>query len=485
MHSRQAHLLSRRALARGLASGAGLVLFLIAGCVTPAEPDTDLATRELVFPGGFEAAAGHESTEPTGGWLAEFGDPTLLALVEEALAHNPDLRGTAAVWSESRARLRVASSYLSPRFDVAASAGRTRGVSSNRVYQDTQYSVSGEVSWELDVWGRLRSDERAAVLASEASGLDYAWARQSLAATVTEAWLLAIQAHEQLAIDLELLEAERRTSGVTTDKVETGTGTQLESELAEANVSLAESAVTNDRAAIDELTRALEALIGRYPSAELAVRDRLPPFPGEAAVGVPSGLLERRPDLAAADRRVAAAFHRRESARAARLPGVTLTASLGMVLEPTHSIWSIGADLLAPVLNGGRLDAAVEITTSQQEQALASYVGVAIDAFREVETALATEQYLARRERELTDASERLRAASRVGEDRYNAGVLSIVDLMTIRRQDFQSRSDLLRLRTDRLRERLALYRALGGSFDEIDAAGVSRETDTADQEQS
>ena len=296
---------------------------------------------------------------------------------------------------------------------------------------------------------------------------DYAGARQSIAASVIDAWLLTVQAREKLAIDLVLLESEQRTAKVTGDKVATGIGTQLEAELAQSNVALAQAAVTNDRAAIDELTKALEALLGRYPSAELEVAGSLPPFPGEIAIGVPSQLLERRPDLVAADRRVGAAFHRVEASKAARLPSVTLTASLGSMLDPTEGIWSIGANLLAPIFNAGRLDAQVEISTAQQEQALANFVSAAINAFREVETALGNERYLEQRERELGVASGHLVQASRVGEDRYNAGILSIVDLMTIRRQDFQSRIELLQVRTDRLRQRLTLYRALGGSFDE------------------
>lgn len=468
-----------------------LALCLLTGsltaCASVPQPPEDLAIREAPGRERFASNDGSTQTEGdvTGEWLASFGDPTLVALATEAMEHNPDLRLAAGVWAEAQARLKVARSYLSPQVDLGAGASRSRISTAGRLITDTRYSIEGQAGWEVDLWGRLRSSSEAARASLEASELDYAAARQSLAASVADAWFLIIQAHEKLAIDRDQLAAEHRTADVTRDKVETGVGTQLEAELTESNVALAQAAVTGDLAAIDELTKTLEALLGRYPSAELDVAHTLPPFPGSVAVGLPSELLERRPDVLAADRRVASAFHSVSSAKAARLPSLTLTGSLGAVLDPSHSIWSIGGNLLAPIFNGGRLDAQVRIADAQQEQALAGYVGVAIDAFREVETAMASEQYLAQRETELKRASDRLRTASQVGEDRYNAGILSIVDLMTIRRQDFQSRVELLQVRTNRLRQRLTLYRALGGSFDENDVSGRPAQAGTTDgQEQ-
>jgi outer membrane protein TolC len=183
-------------------------------------------------------------------------------------------------------------------------------------------------------------------------------------------------------------------------------------------------------------------------------------------VGLPSQLLERRPDLIAADRVVAAAFYGVESARAAQLPRVALSASLGTMLDPTEAIWSIGANLLAPVFTGGRLQGEVQIATAQQRQALSQYVSVALRAFREVESALSNEQVLAYRQVKLERADEMLRSASRIADDRYNAGILNILDLTQVRRQDFANRSQLLRVRAERLRQRLNLHLALGGSFD-------------------
>ena len=330
-----------------------------------------------------------------------------------------------------------------------------------------QYIVGAQVSWELDVWGRLRSGVAASEASAEAVRLDYEMARLSLASAVADAWFVAIQARQQLAIDQEHLAAEQRTARITGDKVNVGAGNgPLDAELAQANVRLAADAIQRDQQAIEETRRALEVLLGRYPANELEIAAHLPALPGETPAGLPSELLERRPDIVAADRDVAAAFHSTESAKAARLPRVTLSASLGSLIDPTERIWSTGADLLGPLFTGGRLTAEIDIATAQQKQAIAAYVSTAIAAFQEVESALANEQYLERRQDELEQATARMAEASRVGEDRYEAGMLSIVDLNVIRQQDFDSQSLLLQIQTDRLRERLRLYRALGGNFE-------------------
>lgn len=214
------------------------------------------------------------------------------------------------------------------------------------------------------------------------------------------------------------------------------------------------------------MKKALEVLLGRYPAAELQVTGDLPSVPSPTPIGVPSELLERRPDIIAADRKVAAAFYNEQAAQAARLPRLELSATLGTLLDPTQSIWSIGANLLAPLFTGGRLKGDVLVATAQQRQELGRYVSVALRAFREVETALANEQVLVLRQAQLEQADARLRSASRIAQDRYNAGLLTILELTQVRRQDFAIRSQLLRVRTERLRQRLNLLLALGGSFD-------------------
>lgn len=435
---------------------------LLAGACVAIEQPPELARSSLALPAAFAAAPQADAAPVADAWLADFGDEQLLALVEEALHHNPDLAVAAARWEEARARLQVVGSFLEPRLDAFASAqGFDQGEGDAQ-----RYDLGLQVGWEPDLWGRLRSGEAAALETALASASDHAAARQSLAAAVADAWFLSIAARQQIAIFGDLLEAERFTARVTRDKIEVGATSRLDAEVAEANLSLAENALQQGQGALLETQKALETLLGRYPAAEVEVAAELPVVPPPSPLGLPSELLERRPDVVAADRRVAAAFHNVEAAQAARLPRVVLSASLGKVLDPTETIWSLGANLLAPLFDGGELQGEVRIATAQQRAALAGYVSVALSAFREVESALANEQILVQRQGQLEQADQHLRSASSIAQDRYDAGIIGILDLTQVRRQDYTTRSQLLEVRAERLRQRLKLYLALGGSFD-------------------
>ncbi len=445
-------------------------MWCLTACVSINHPPRDLSRTDVPVRAEFaSASASTPTTGVDGGWLASFSDESLTAIVLEAVRHNFDLKAAAARVDEARARVLVAEAFLWPQVDGTGSVNRQRTApagTAGGTTTFTQYSVGGAVSWELDLWGRVRSLSESERQSAQAAELDFQYARMSLAAQVADVWFLTIQAHQQLQINRERLETEERTARITRDKVETGVGGQLDAELQEANRRLAADAVRRDEQAIQELVRAIEVLLGRYPAAELRVATELPGIPLDVPVGLPSELLERRPDILAADRRVAAAFYATGAAKAAQLPRVTLSGSLGWLVDPNTPFWSIGGDLLAPLIDGGRRRAEVEIANAVQRQEIALYVATAINAFREVESAMSNETALASRESGLLDAAARSRAASRIGEDRYTVGILSIVDLTTIRRQEFEARSLLLQVKTNRLRQRLALYRALGGSFE-------------------
>jgi outer membrane protein TolC len=223
----------------------------------------------------------------------------------------------------------------------------------------------------------------------------------------------------------------------------------------------------------EQALRALELVVGRYPSAEIAVAERLAPMPPPVPLGMPSQLLERRPDVIAAERRVAAAFNRVGEARAAQLPRISLTAGGSSVSsdlielrDTSNPIWSFGGNLIAPLYQGGALRAQVEIRTAEQKQAVAEYARAGQRAFGEVEGALAADNAL--RERELIlDAtirdSERALELARI---QYRVGT---VDLRMVEQSQlavYAARTSRLRVQTERLAQRVNLYLALGGGFD-------------------
>lgn len=277
----------------------------------------------------------------------------------------------------------------------------------------------------------------------------------------------------QLALDEDVLAVERGTQDVVKARVDAGAVSQVDLNVARADVARAQESVARNQGNLEEGIRSLEVLLGRYPAAELDVATKLIPLPGSVPAGLPSELLERRPDIVARDRQVAAAFNRTQSARAARLPRLALTGeiggasgSLGSVLNPSNVVWNLGANLLAPIFDGGRRQADIEISTAQQKQALAAYASTALTAFQEVETALANEQVLKVREERLRVVVEELAEAVRITDLRYQAGEIDLLSLNQVKKQYFASRNDLLQVQVERLKQRVNLHLALGGSFE-------------------
>jgi outer membrane protein, multidrug efflux system len=442
-----------------------LALAALPGCfdldaAPPAQQLTPVPTRDAF------SQTQPSATQPANvdNWLTQFNDPALTELVHEAIAHNPNLAQYAAQRDEIVARLNLARSYLMPQADAFANLGKVK-TNQGPSYNNVNAGVS--VSWEADLWGRIRYASRAAeqdVLVAES---DYTWARYLLASQVAQAWYLAISADLQRAVDQDLLNVQEKTLRITKGKVWGQQSTRLDLELATANVNLARDAIQRSNLAYQNAVRSLEQLLGRYPATELKTAANLPEVPLTGPVGIPSQLLERRPDVIAADRAVASAFNRIGSAKAAKLPALVLTGSLGYALDPSSLIWSIGANLLAPIYHGGALDAQVQITQAQQRAALARYVEVGIRAFGEVENALAAGTTLAARQIQLQETQDHLAKASHIAQRRYDAGELSIFDLNQVRIQYFNSRGELIRVKGERLRQSISLYLALGGSYDQ------------------
>jgi NodT family efflux transporter outer membrane factor (OMF) lipoprotein len=460
-------------------------LIIMTGCALKEAPP---ATQEANLPiaerwtVAADAAPGLVDT----GWLESFEDRRLERLVAEALQNNRDLQAAAARVDEAEARVRRAGADLRPQIAVGAGAAGegVEGTVGNRA------DLGLQVSWELDVWGRLRSQREAEALDAIATAAFFEYARQSLAAEVAEAWFLTTGNKLKVGIEQDILALQQQTFDIVEAKYREGVASTLDRNVARADVVRAQEILVRSQGALENAVRSLEVLLGRYPSAELAVADTLPQIPGAVPVGLPSELLERRPDIVARDRQVAAAFNRTESAKAAKLPRIALTgeiggtsSALGSLSSPFSAAWSVGANLLAPIYQGGRLQAEVEISTAQQRQALAEYAGAGLRAFQEVETALSNEEVLRQREEQLLAVVSDLEQATEVAELRYNAGKLGLLDLTQVKQQFFAARRDLLQVQVERLRQRVNLHLSLGGSFESASAPeGVARRQYTADE---
>jgi len=459
------------AVARAVA--AMLVTGVLASCAleqpkSPAELQRE-ALPNTTIPAAWQAGA-DAGTLAASGWLASFGDPALTALVAEALAHNADLQVAAARVEEAGGNLQVASAGLLPSVNVPGTySGKSGGGGGlNAIFLNA--------SLELDVWGRVRYGKAAAQAQVEATEADYAYARQSLAATVAKAWFLAIEAGQQRALLQDSLRATQALHDVAAKRFNIGVGDESAVVEADANVGMTRDQLRQTEQARDEALRALELLLGRYPAAEIAVAQSLAPMPGPLPAGLPSELLERRPDVVAAERRVAAAFNRVGEAKAARLPRLSLTAGLSaissdlLVLQNRDNpSFGVGATLFAPLYQGGALKAQVDIANAQQKQAMAEYAHVALQSFGQVENALGVENSLRDREVILASVIAANERSLQLAQTQYQVGK---IDMRTVeqRQLDLVSiRTELLRVQTDRLAQRANLYLVLGGNFEASD----------------
>jgi outer membrane protein TolC len=251
-----------------------------------------------------------------------------------------------------------------------------------------------------------------------------------------------------------------------------GKGDEYDVTLAQANLQTYRDAVQQLDQSYRQALRALEALIGRYPAAAIEVPPRLAAKPGSVPVGMPSELLERRPDVVAAERRVAVAFYRTEEAKAARLPRISLTAAvttisseLFVLKDRDDPVWSAGASLLAPIYLGGALQSQVEIRTAEQKQAVAEYGRVGARAFGEVESALSSGFALDERGAILAQAVTQNERALELANVRFRVGS---GDLRAVQQQQlavYGARTSLLRVQSEQLVQRVNLYLALGGGW--------------------
>jgi NodT family efflux transporter outer membrane factor (OMF) lipoprotein len=450
-----------------------LAIIALAGCALKKPPERDEVTKEalpnLQVPPAWTAAGGAASTTGAVGksWLATFKDPQLDTLVQEALKYNPDLQVAAARVEQAASFVKVAGATLYPQVTALARGGGALSGDSSGLEGAGIFA-----NWELDLWGRVRAGREAASGQYVSAAFDAEYARQSLAAMVAKSWFLATEARLQKANAEEMTLASERQLGFAQDRLRVGRGDEYDVALSKANLATFRDSVRSLDFAYQQALRALEALAGRYPAAAVAVPVQLAAPPGPVPVGMPSELLERRPDIVAAERRIAAAFYRVEEAKAARLPKISLTAAvtsissdLFVLKDRDNPVWSAGASLTAPLFLGGQLQAQVEIRTAEQRQALAEYARVGARAFGEVENALSSGFALEEREAILAQSVAENARALELANVRYRVGV---GDLRAVQQQSlalFAARTALLRVQAERLVQRVNLHLALGGSF--------------------
>jgi len=424
-------------------------------------------------------------------WWEGFATEPLRALVAEALERNYDLREAAGRLNAAAAQARLAGAPKWPQVGASGSGSRRRqsfigfpipGAASQVLSTTTNnYGVSLNVSWEVDIWGKLRAGEAAALADFMRAEANFRGANLSLVAQTARAYFAVVEADRQLQLATSNLEIQDLNLRQIRLRYDEGLRPALDVHLARSNQAASEAVLEGRRRRLDLVTRQLEILVGRYPAAQLQTHGELTPVEGPVPAGLPAGLLARRPDLVAAERQVAAAAARVSEARRALYPRLSLTGSggrasaeLGDLLDGDFGVWTMAANLSQPLLQGGRLRAGVELAQSQHQQAEALFAASLLRALGEVEAGLAADLYLAGQERALRRAAEEAIAARRLARERYVQGLTDVLTLLDAQRRAHEAESQMLDVRRQQIDNRIDLHLALGGDFNWHSAGSVA-----------
>lgn len=445
---------------------------VISACAPFAKrPDLPALTRPALpeLPPAWQVA--QESVgEVKVGWIGAFDDPVLTALVVEAQANNRNLQAALAGLEQSQAIARQARAALLPALNYSAAAvegGPVAGSSAD------SYATGLSLGWELDVWGRVRASRNAAAYAAASAEADYIFTQYSLAAAVAQTYFLVIEAGLQEAVAQKSLDALTQTARIVGAQRELGAADAYDESLANSNLATARATLAQAQGAKRLARRALEVLVGRYPADAIEARTDLPAVPALPGAGVPSTLLERRPDLIAAELAVASAFSDVGATKATRLPTFSLSGALDVAafdfsdaLDPDNGAWSLATSLLGPLFDAGLRRAQIDAASAVQRQAIAAYAQTALNAFQEVENSLDQNAVVAVRVKALQEAADAQNRAFDLAQLRYEEGETSLLDVFVVQANTLAADAAAVTVRREQLDEWINLNLALGGSWE-------------------
>lgn len=416
-------------------------------------------------------------------WWLRFEDAQLNQLIDTALQHNSNLKAAAARVEESAALLRVSRSYLFPTVDAGLGATRSRSTelglnpAPNPIINNT-YTASLNVSYELDLWGRVRSGADAASARFLATREAQNGLRSAIAAQVAQTWFTLLALDQRLTLARNTLATREEALRVQNRLFDVGSVGPLSVRQAESERESVAASIPRLVSAQASTERALAVLIGASPRAiveervQRAERDALP-LPPQIPGGLDSTLLTRRPDIREAEASLAAASASVKEARADFFPRITLTGSYGRestdlsdLFTGPAAVWNLAAGLTQPIFGAGRIHAQVDAAEARRKQAEASYVNAVQAAFREVYDSLgnvgAASEALLAQDRQVTA----LRETQRIAQRRYEAGLAPYLEVLDAQRNLLSTESARIETQAERLNSTVDVFRALGGGWE-------------------
>lgn len=449
-----------------------VVCFSVAGC---AGPRPQLPVEASVIPQPSWRGISHDTATPVSAtWWDTLGDPALTRAVATALANNTDIHLAAARVEEARGQFHLASAQLLPNVSAQGGGGRERFVNPGFGIPQEQTTGQGKVllSYDVDLFGQLAKARDAAYarLLSSADSRD--GVRLAVAASTAGGYITLAALDARLVVLRETLVQRKNSLNVIRRRAEAGYSTQLDLAQAEAEYRAAAQLIPAAELAIAHQENGLSVLLGSAPREVQRGHELHALVVPDIPAAVPSVLLRRRPDIAAAENQLVAADATLDSARAAFMPSIQLSANGGLAASTLFQphliwIWALGAAVSAPIFDSGRLQAQQETAAARRDQAAYAYKNAALTAFREVEDGLASVRLLEEQEKELLGQRDALAHALELATRRYRAGYSPYLDQLDAERSLLSAKLSLVQSRADRLSAAVDFYRALGGGWDE------------------
>jgi outer membrane protein, multidrug efflux system len=409
-------------------------------------------------------AANQQAAFQSIAWVESFNDPDLTELAKLAIQSAPDFRIYAARLDQAEAMMKAVGGSFYPNVGVQAKTGSKMGLDGSGT---SGYYVGA--NWEIDLWGRVRASYANAEQNARAIAADQESAKLSFMANLAKTLWTARVLHMQAQIANESAQYQEKILEHVKQREKIGAASKQDILSAEINLAQAKELAFNLRNASQQNLKTLDVLVGRYPVGTPLKSVNLPKNPSAISTGVPSDLLERRPDIKAAAARVDAAKFNVKEAEATRLPKISLTAGFGrissevFVLKTDSSNPSAGVGVTLPIFTGGALEARVESRQAELEQAFANYAKVGLNAFREVESALSGEQSWRSRYAELNQIYQLQQKIQTSTDAEFVIGRIDQRQVLQQKIRTNAAQSNEQQGQLEVLMQRINLYLSLGG----------------------
>jgi len=435
-------------------------ILLLSGCnsyLSP-QPTIDNANSSIKTPKRYTNSS--NTAKVKDGWLKDFRDAKLISLVDMAQKNNPNLQLAAANVEQAASLLKLSQSNLYPNLDF-------RGSYQFRNYETLKHHDIGNfvfsINWEADIWGKLSNAKQRDYEYMMSQEALYCYARESLSANTAKAWFLINSDKMIYNFNKKLVKIQKNARDIIAKRVDIGQGNKRDLHMIQGMLAQAQDSSIASLQTLQTDTRALEILVGKYPSNSIKTT-HLPHLPSKVPTSIPLELLNQRADIISAKYQVASAFHDVAVAKKLRLPTISINLQSGYDVLQDSISKAIG-NIFMPIFDAGAVQSRIDNATAKQKAAIANYKATVLQAYKEVEDALANERLLAQRYRYISTMTREFKQAYDMSEENYKVGQGTLLDVLQVQTQWINARIAKIEIQKARLLNRVNLYLALGGHY--------------------